>query len=68
MPFKRTSLKAKYAFRFVRTLAPRLSSSKELPPGQQQFIVIDESKPAGFRVTPATRARARVVRTRDDDA
>ena len=68
MPFKRTSLKAKSTFRFLRTLEPRPSSQKELPPGQQQFIVLDLSKPKGQRIVPATRARARVARTRDDDA
>ena len=55
----------------------RWSSSKSDPssfpdavvPTQQRFIVLDLSKPKGFRLTsPATRARARVVRTRDEDA
>ena len=54
----------------------RWSSSKSDPSsypdaialGQQQFIVLDLSKPRGQRIVPATRARARVARTRDDDA
>ena len=55
----------------------RWSSSKSDPSSfpdavvstQQRFIVLDLTKPRGHRITsPATRARARVTRTRDDDA
>lgn len=69
MPFKPTSIRAKSTHRFVRTLKPRPSFPVELPPGQQQFIVLDESKPKGSRLVPASRARVCVkARTRSDDA
>lgn len=45
-----------------------LSDAVDAPQGQQRFIVIDESKPPGSRIVPATRARARVTRTREGDA
>ena len=52
----------------------RVSSRKtpplpvELPQGQVRFIVLDQSKEPGHRlVSPATRARARVARTRVRD-
>ncbi len=38
-----------------------------IAPGQSQFIVLDLSKPRGYRlVSPATRARARIARTREE--
>ena len=59
-------------FRFKRWSSSK-SDPSSLPdavvPTQQRFIVLDLSKPRGHRiVSPATRARARVARTRDDDA
>eukprot|EP00661_Eupelagonemidae_sp_cell13_P009489 gene9489-biopygen21237 len=45
-----------------------LLDAADPPQGQQRFIVIDESKPVGSRIVPATRARARVTRTREGDA
>lgn len=59
-------------FRFKRWSSSK-SDPSSLPdavvPTQQRFIVLDLSKPKGYRITPpATRARARVTRTREGDA
>ncbi len=58
-------------FRFKRWSSSK-SDQSSLPdavvPTQQRFIVLDLSKPKGHRITPpATRARARVARTRGNE-
>ena len=67
MPWRPCSLRAKSTYRFVKTLKSKPKLPVELPPGQQQFTVIDLSKPRGHRLVPATRARARCTRTRESD-
>ena len=56
-------------FRFKRwssSMSDPSSFPDAIAPGQQQFIVLDLSKPKGQRIVPATRARARVARTREE--